>query len=462
MDTVLIKTLQLILSLSLLVVLHEGGHFFFSKLFKVKVEKFFLFFDPYFHLFSTKDKWFLRFFPRFKDKETEYGVGWLPFGGYVKIAGMIDESMDTEQMKKPAQPWEFRSKPAWQRLLIMVGGVLVNFILALFIYSMILYTWGESYIKSEDAVYGLKFNEQAHKDGFVDGDIIVSIDGERVETFQTALLRDISNASTVTVLRNGAEVTLDMPGNMNLLEMLKQEPRYADYRMPIMVDSVLAGTPAMACGLKKGDVITSFNGAPISDYNDWKYQLLRLQDGLGEQATHADSVKVRMASIVINGKDSVNVMLASDFSLGFYNVPFLSKYKVTTKEYGFFESFPAGIKYGLETLQGYVNDLKYVFTKEGARSVGGFVTIGNLFPAQWDWFKFWNMTAFLSIILAFMNILPIPAFDGGHVLFLLYEVVTRRKPSEKFLERAQVAGMFFILALLIFANANDILRVLGF
>ena len=327
---------------------------------------------------------------------------------------------------------------------------------------MILYTWGESYIKSEDAVYGLKFNEQAHKDGFVDGDIIVSIDGERVETFQTALLRDISNASTVTVLRNGAEVTLDMPGNMNLLEMLKQEPRYADYRMPIMVDSVLAGSPAMACGLKKGDVITSFNGAPISDYNDWKYQLLRLQDGLGEQATHADSVKARMASIVINGKDSVNVMLASDFSLGFYNVPVLSKYKVTTKEYGFFESFPAGIKYGLETLQGYVNDLKYVFTKEGARSVGGFVTIGNLFPAQWDWFKFWNMTAFLSIILAFMNILPIPAFDGGHVLFLLYEVITRRKPSEKFLERAQVAGMFFILALLIFANANDILRVLGF
>ena len=218
----------------------------------------------------------------------------------------------------------------------------------------------------------------------------------------------------------------------------------------------------MACGLKKGDVITSFNGAPISDYNDWKYQLLRLQDGLGEQATHADSVKARMASIVINGKDSVNVMLESDFTMGFYNVPFLSKYKVTTKEYGFFESFPAGIKYGIETLQGYVNDLKYVFTKEGARSVGGFVTIGNLFPAQWDWFKFWNMTAFLSIILAFMNILPIPAFDGGHVLFLLYEVVTRRKPSEKFLERAQVAGMFFILALLIFANANDILRVLGF
>ena len=462
METVLIKTLQLILSLSLLVVLHEGGHFFFSKLFKVKVEKFFLFFDPYFHLFSTKDKWFLRLFPRFKDKETEYGVGWLPFGGYVKIAGMIDESMDTEQMKKPAQPWEFRSKPAWQRLLIMVGGVFVNFILALFIYSMILYTWGESYVKSEDATYGLKFNEQAHKDGFRDGDIIVAVDGERVETFQMSILRDISNASTVTVLRNGTEVTLDMPGNMNLLDMLKQEPKYADYRLPLKVDSVSAGSPAMKCGLKKGDVITSFNGTPIADYNDWQAQVLKLQDGLTEQSTPADSVKARMVALVINGKDSVNVMLSPDFTFGFYNVPYFSKYKITTKEYGFFESFPAGIKYGLETLHGYVSDLKYVFTKQGARSVGGFVTIGNLFPAQWDWFKFWNMTAFLSIILAFMNILPIPAFDGGHVLFLLYEVITRRKPSEKFLERAQVAGMFFILALLIFANANDILRVLGF
>lgn len=460
MDTVLIKALQLILSLSILVVLHEGGHFFFSKLFKVKVEKFFMFFDAWgVKLFSTKSKWFSKLFPKIAKSETEYGIGWLPFGGYVKIAGMIDESMDKEQMAQPPQPYEFRTKPAWQRLLIMVGGVLVNLLLAFFIYSMIKYYYGDSYIRPQDMTYGLKFNEEGKNAGFQDGDIIIRTDDKDVKTFTVALMRDIANAETVTVLRDGKEQTLSMPEGLSLLKMAEAEPPFVDYLLPLKVDSVIAGTPAAKMGLKKGDTVTSFNGTPILSYNDFTYQVLRLQDAITEESTAADSLKLRTVQLVVNGTDTVNTVLTSEFKMGFVNA--MPDYIITEQHYGFFESFPVGVKYGWNTLANYVDDLKYLFTKEGSRSVGGFVTMGKIFPATWDWYSFWNLTALFSIILAFMNILPIPALDGGHVLFLLYEIIARRKPSEKFLERAEMVGLFILLGLLLYANGNDILRLFG-
>ena len=461
MDTALIKTLQLIVALSLLVVLHEGGHFFFSKLFGVKVEKFFLFFDAWgFKLFSSR--WLGRWFPRLRKNETEYGIGWLPFGGYVKISGMIDESMDTEQMKQPPKPHEFRTKPAWQRLLIMTGGVLVNLLLAFFIYAMVLYTWGESYIRPQDMTYGLQFSEQAKADGFRDGDVILLTDGDSVRSFSTNVLRDISNARTVTVLRSGQEVTLTMPEHMSLLDMISGESPYADYLNPMNIDSITPGSPAEKAGIRKGDRITAINGNAITTFNDLVHTLNHLAKPFEDEQVQSTAQKTaRQVTLVVNGTDTVRTELTEDFKLGISNRIATADYHVTERAYGFFESFPAGISYGWETLSNYVSDLKYIFTKKGANSVGGFVTMGKIFPDTWDWFKFWNLTAFLSIILAFMNILPIPALDGGHVLFLLYEIITRRQPSEKFLERAQMIGMILLFGLLIWANGNDILRLLG-
>ncbi len=453
METVIIKTLQVLLSLSLLIVLHEGGHFLFAKLFKVRVEKFYLFFDAWnFSLFKWPHK-------KKNENQTQYGIGWLPLGGYVKISGMIDESMDTEQMKQPAQPWEFRSKPAWQRLLIMLGGVIVNFIVAFFIYSMVLFVWGESYILSKDMTYGLKFNESAKADGFRDGDIIIRIDDEEVGSWNTSELRNISNSQTVTVLRSGKEVVLNMPGEMNLIEMLQQEPMYAEPLLPMSIDSIIPNSPAEKIGLKTTDRITAVNGKQINDFNDFKFQLLCLQDVLNEESTSSDSLKARTLSLVVNQSDTLTAVLTPEFTLGF-TVKF-PDYKITEKKYGLFESIPAGIKFGCETLVGYVSDLKYVFTKQGARNVGGFISIGNIFPDVWDWHRFWMLTAFLSIMLGFMNVLPIPALDGGHAFFTLYEIITGRKPSDKFLERAQYVGMFILLGLLILANGNDIMRLFG-
>lgn len=452
METVVIKIVQLLLSLSLLIILHEGGHFLFSKLFKVRVEKFYLFFDAWnFSLFK---------YPRKKKSEdqTEYGIGWLPLGGYVKISGMIDESMDKEQMAKEPQPWEFRTKPAWQRLLIMLGGVIVNFIVAFIIYSMVLFVWGEQYIKPTDMTYGLKFNAEAKAHGFQDGDQIFMIDNDTVEAWSVALVREISNAKTVTVKRGAENVTLNMPENMNMLTML-EEPRYVSELIPMCVDTVIPGTPAETIGLKKGDAITSINGTAIADHNELLWQMASLRQTVDENSIANDSLNARTVSLVINGTDTVTAVLSPDFTLGFVSA--IPDYKVSKKEYGFFESIPAGIAYGCETLAGYVNDLKYVFTKEGSKQVGGFVAIGNIFPSVWDWRSFWTLTALLSIILGFMNVLPIPALDGGHAVFAIYEIVTGRKPSEKFLERAQLVGMIILFGLLIFANMNDILRLIG-
>lgn len=443
METFLIRALQLVLSLSLLVIIHEGGHFFFAHLFKIRVEKFYIFFDPWFSLFKFKPK----------NSETEYGIGWLPLGGYCKISGMIDESMDTEQMKQPPQPWEFRSKPAWQRLLVMIGGVLMNFLLALFIYSMILFTWGDQYIALKDMSYGMKFNETAREIGFRDGDILVSADGKELTRYNVDMLRSLAEAREVVVLRDGKEEQILMP-EISLLEIAKEDPPFVDMLIPNVVDSVLADGGFAKAGLQKGDSLIAFNGTPLHSWNEFTEQLgeLRLRSEVEQKSSASFSLVYSRAGV----RDTVNVTTDDQFKVLAYSMN--PGYQPTRLTYGFFESFPAGVALGINTLKGYVNDMKYVFTKEGAKSVGGFGTIGSIFPKVWDWQRFWSMTAFLSIILAFMNILPIPALDGGHVLFLLYELVARRKPSDKFLEYAQMVGMFLLFGLLIWANFNDILR----
>ena len=443
METFLIRALQLVLSLSLLVIIHEGGHFFFARLFKIRVEKFYIFFDPWFSLFKFKPK----------NSETEYGIGWLPLGGYCKISGMIDESMDTEQMKQPPQPWEFRSKPAWQRLLVMIGGVLMNFLLALFIYSMILFTWGDQYIALKDMSYGMKFNETAREIGFRDGDILASADGKELTRYNVDMLRSLAEAREVVVLRDGKKEQILMP-EISLLEIAKEDPPFVDMLIPNVVDSVLADGGFAKAGLQKGDSLISFNGTPLHSWNEFTEQLgeLRLRSEVEQKSSASFSLVYSRAGV----RDTVNVTTDDQFKVLAYSMN--PGYQPTRLTYGFFESFPAGVALGINTLKGYVNDMKYVFTKEGAKSVGGFGTIGSIFPKVWDWQRFWSMTAFLSIILAFMNILPIPALDGGHVLFLLYELVARRKPSDKFLEYAQMVGMFLLFGLLIWANFNDILR----
>ena len=456
MEIFLIKLLQFMLAISILVLLHEGGHFFFSKLFGVRVEKFFLFFDPWFHLFQFK--------PRKSD--TTYGIGWLPLGGYCKIAGMIDESFDTEQMQKPAEPWEFRSKPAWQRLLIMIGGVLVNFLLALFLYAMCLFTWGDDYVKPKDMPLGMKFNKEAKALGFQDRDILVGTDQGEFKKFGADMFRDMATAHKAYVIRDGKQVSIDMPGDLDLLDMFKSTPPFMTQFIEARVDSVLSGSLAEHMGFRKGDIITSLNGKRIESFNDFQYEVGRIDDVLDYAKTHQDSLKALTVTVTLArqaGEQTCKLtrkgVLKDDLKFGY--MPQLPADKVTHIEYGFFESFPAGIKYGCNVLSGYVGDMKYIFSAEGAKSLGGFGAIGSMFPDVWNWHKFWLMTAFLSIILAFMNILPIPALDGGHVLFLLYEMITRRKPSENFMIRAEYIGIGILMLLMVVANLNDVLRWIG-
>ena len=450
MEIFFIRALQLILCFMLLVVLHEGGHFLFAKIFKVRVEKFCLFFDPWFTLFKFKPK----------KSDTTYALGWLPLGGYVKISGMIDESMDTEQMKQPVKPWEFRAKPAWQRLFIMIGGVLVNFLTALAIYAMVLFTWGDTYVPLRNMTDGLKYNEMAQSVGFRDGDIPLRTDAVELERMDGDMFRAISEAHSVTVLRGGKEVTFALPGNLSLLEMLKDEPRFAEVLMPSRIDSVTAGGVAEKAGIRAGDELIGYNGQAFSTWNEYAVVRGSIADVLA-QGNAADSMKMRQAALVVRRAatgmtDTLNVMLGKDYKLGIaWNIPTATRYESVTRTYGFFESFPAGAVHGWKVLTGYVDDLKYVFTAEGAKSVGSFGAIGSMFPAVWDWQRFWELTAFISLMLAFMNILPIPALDGGHVFFLLVEVIMRRKPSDKFMERAQTVGMTLLLLLMAFALFND-------
>ena len=360
MDIFLIRLLQFMLAIGLLVLLHEGGHFFFAKLFGIRVEKFYLFFDP------SIWKWDGSLF-KFKTKNsaTQYGVGWLPLGGYCKIAGMIDESFDTEQMKQPAQPWEFRSKPAWQRLLVMIGGVLVNFLLALFIYSMILFYWGDTYIPTKNMTLGMKFNTEAKQYGFKDGDILVGTENGEFKDFSADMYRALSEATRADIIRNGKPMSISLPGDINLLGMLKAEPSFVRPLIPAVVDSVMANSPAAEIGLQKGDEIVAINGKPVDSYNEFTDRLGVLEDMMTDAKTQADSLKIRTATIVVSRKaeegmsqkDTLAVTLTPDLKLGFFVQTIAGLYQPVTKEYGFFESFPAGIAYGLNVLKGYVGDM---------------------------------------------------------------------------------------------------------
>jgi regulator of sigma E protease len=436
---ILVKAGQLILSLSILVVLHELGHFIPAKLFKTKVEKFYLFFDPWFSLF------------KFKKGETEYGVGWLPLGGYVKIAGMIDESMDRDQLMKEPQPWEFRSKPAWQRLIIMIGGVTVNLILGFLIYAMMLWYWGETYLPTQNVKYGVTVDSLAQSIGLRDGDKILSIDHRKVENFQAIPAEIIlQEAKSIQVDRDGQELNVAIPPGF-IRAMIKQKTPFAIPRVPYYAGSFTKESAGEKAGLKKGDKMISLNGEPATFLDDFKSRLPKYKN---------QTVQVG----VVRGKDTlqVNVKLPENGTLGVYMDTDMSKFfALNTRKYTFFEAIPAGFDKCINTLVKYVQQLRLIFVSKevkASESLGGFLTIGNLFPAEWDWMSFWEMTALLSIILAFMNILPIPALDGGHVLFLLYEIVTGRKPSEKFLEYAQIVGMVLLFGLLLYANGLDLWR----
>ena len=440
METFLVKALQLILSLSILVLVHEFGHFIFARIFKVRVEKFYLFFDPWFSIFKFKPK----------NSDTEYGVGWLPLGGYCKISGMIDESMDKEAMAQPPKPYEFRSKPAGQRLMIMVAGVLFNFLLALFIYSMVLFTWGDTFLPLKNVKAGMDYSETFHNVGFQDGDILLKADDTELERFGEDCFRRVLNAQTVTVLRGGVETVIPIPEDM-AQRVMRDKKGFASYRFPMVVrelgETESGESPAAVAGLQPGDSIVSINGLLTPSFYE-----------VGEVLAQNKDKDVLVGFYRAGIPQTLTLHTDTAGKMGIYSVSPFDMYQTVTRKYGFFESFPAGVMLGVNTLKGYVSDMKYVFTKEGASSLGGFGTIGSLFPAEWDWHSFWMKTAFLSIILAFMNILPIPALDGGHVMFLLYEVIARRKPSDKFLEYAQVTGMFLLFALLIYANGNDIFR----
>lgn len=438
METFLIRALQLILSLSILVLVHEFGHFIFARIFKVRVEKFYLFFDPWFSLFKFKPK----------NSETEYGIGWLPLGGYCKISGMIDESMDKEAMAQPAKPYEFRSKPAGQRLMIMIAGVLFNFLLALFIYSMVLYTWGETYLPLKNMKHGMYYSEAFQEVGFRDGDILLKANNEELDRLDQSSFRKVVEASNVTVLRDGVETVIPIPEDMMQRFMREGKGFASPDRVPMVVKKLSEkDSPAATAGLQPGDSIVSING-----------QATPLFEDVAEMLDQNKGKDITLGFYRDGMEQSVVIQPDTAGKIGVYLMSKTDLYPTVTRTYGFFESFPAGVRLGINTLKGYVNDMKYVFTKEGASSLGGFGTIGSIFPTVWDWQVFWMQTAFLSIILAFMNILPIPALDGGHVMFLLYEVIARRKPSDKFLEYAQITGMFLLFALLIYANGNDIFR----
>lgn len=479
MESFLIRTLQFILAITILVALHEGGHFFFAKLFKTRVSRFYIFANYKFHIFSSYDNWWRKLTGRKlitergedgnklynEEAGTEYGLGWLPIGGYCQIDGMVDETQSAEELaKKPVEPWEFRSKKAYQRLLIMAGGVMVNFILALVIYSAVFFTWGESFVAMKDMTYGMKFNSEAKAIGFKDGDIMLGTEQGEFREFSADVFRSIIDSKECYVMRDGKKVAVALPGNLNLLNMLKTEPVFARPFVPCEIDSVYT-EPALSLGIKKGDRIVALNNKSVDSWNEFTYQKGILEDRLTEAKTPKDSLAIRKATVTLQhtdgSLDTMAVTLSPELGLGVVQTNIYKYYEPTHVDYSIVESIPAGINYGLSVLEGYVSDLKYLFSADGAKSLGGFGAIGSMFPPMWDWMMFWKMTAFLSIILAFMNIIPIPGLDGGHILFLLVEVVTRKTPSMKFQQYAQNVGMGFLLLLMIFANLNDILRMFG-
>ncbi len=494
METILIKALQLVLSLSILVFVHELGHFGFARLFKVRVNKFYLFFNPNFSIFRAKKingKWQFRFFaknlpdhvrqavdefgvPRTDKKgrpvmepaplselddndwrkhpeTTEWGIGWVPLGGYCAIDGMADETTDASMLSAEVKPWEFRAKPAWQRMFIIAGGVLMNFVTAVIIYAMMLYTWGKEYIPMENAYLGYDYCQTALNNGFQNGDRIITIDGDTIEQQQDFISKAvIEGKQNVVVLRNGEEVNITLPEDFGEQILAANEKGLLQIRIPFVIAQVAEGTPAKAAGLQSDDSIVGINNKHLVAYSDIVKELDTLK---GETIT--------ISFVRNNSTMSLPLTLTEEGKMGVQIDPNLTRYFKTKKiEYGFFESFPAGIKQGWEGLVNYIKQFRLVFTKAGAQSVGGFVAIGNMFPATWDWSIFWSFTAFISIALAFMNFLPIPVLDGGYFLMLMYEMITGRKPSDRFMEIAANIGMFILLALLIFANGNDLIKLI--
>lgn len=438
-SSVAVKTGQFLLSFSILVVLHEMGHFFPAKWFKCRVEKFYLFFNPYFSLWKKKVG------------ETEYGLGWVPFGGYVKISGMVDESLDKEQLKKPAEPWEFRSKAAWQRLIIMVGGVLVNIVLAIVLFIMIMYVWGEEYLPAKNVTYGIHADTLATQIGLRDGDKIVALDGKPLDNFGTVGAEIIlGEAKQIQVDRNGQKVNVPIPEDfIKKLNKNKLEG-FVDIRVPTFVDSVTTSASFVEGELKKGDQIIAFNGQPAPFFNEFNQY-------------KKDKKNQVVALTVLRNNDTANVKvkLNDKAAVGFLARSPYDILGTTTKKYTLAQSIPAGFNKCFETLDRYVTGLKQLFTGKvnASDSLGSVISIGNTFPSFWDWERFWTLTAIFSIILAFMNILPIPALDGGHALFTLVEMVSGRKPSDKFMEYAQMAGMVLLLGLMAYALGLDFWRL---
>ncbi|MBZ9630953.1 RIP metalloprotease RseP [Salegentibacter sp. LM13S] len=434
MDPFIVKAIQLLLSLSLLIVLHELGHFIPAKIFKTRVEKFFLFFDVKFALFKKKIG------------GTEYGIGWLPLGGYVKISGMIDESMDKEQMAKPPEPWEFRSKPAWQRLIIMLGGVTVNLVLGFLIYMMIMFVWGKNYVGPDEMPEGFAIAEEFKQYGFEDGDRVLQLNGEDLQNSTDVnrhlFMRDVN---TITVLhQDGEKETIEVPEDIG--ERMWEEGVMLPF-IPIqnpVIEKVAADKAAEIAGLQKGDSIISVNEQEIGYWHE-----------IGKITKENKEKELELVFMRDNDIKSIMITPDEEGMLGF---SIKSNYEIKQQKYGFVESIKQGFDYGYWTLHDYVAQFKYVFTQKGATQLGGFGAIGDMFPDTWNWKGFWHTTALISIILAFMNILPIPALDGGHVMFLLYEMITGRTPNDKFMEVAQMVGFFILIALVLYANGNDVYR----
>ncbi len=470
MESILIKGLQVVLALALLVFIHELGHYFFARVFGIRADRFYLFFNPKFSLVRfdpLTGKW--SFFcknssededlerarkvkERYKEtgksswRDTVYGIGWIPLGGYVSIGGMIDESMDKKQMEEPVHPTDFRARPAWQRFFVMFGGVFFNFLLAILIYAGIAFYWGEKYIPYEKAYAGMDFVPVAQEVGFRNGDIPLLADGKPISASDPENLFKIVNSSRVTVLRNGRD-TVEIALPEDFILKLNESKGFMAYRLPVFVSEVLNGEPAADAGLRKGDRIVAVGDSLTPSYTELAPALLAYA------GKNVDLKVIRDGSEI-----KLNATPTQEGKLGFQFMQPTEIYDVETVKYGFFEAIPKGVKDGTNKLVTYVTSLKYLFTKSGAKSVGGFGAIGSLFPERWSWLSFWEITAFLSIMLAFMNILPIPALDGGHIVFVLYEMVSRRKPSEKVLEYAQMVGLTFLVLLMIYANANDIYR----
>lgn len=437
---VLIKVVQFFLSLSILIILHEFGHYATARLFKIKVEKFYLFFDPWFSLF------------KFKRGDTEYGIGWLPLGGYVKIAGMIDESMDKEQMKKPPQPWEFRTKPAWQRLTVMVAGVVMNILLAISIYVLMLFFIGESYLPTKNVKHGIVVDSAGYDIGLRNGDKILSVDYDYIENFREIPLAIILNtAESIQVKRNNDTIDIAIPPGFIGGLIKNKNVEFLSVRTPSVVGGLMEGHIAESAGIKANDLIIAINNTTIDFFDEL---VEKVQKNKGEEIF----VSVLRNERVVD----LELMVPEDGILGIYAMGPAQFLDFATREYNFWQAIPAGVNKTYNTTVDYIKQFKLLFTSKEVKateSLGGFITIGGIFPAKWDWVHFWSITAFLSVILAFMNILPIPALDGGHVMFLLYEVVTRRKPNEKVMEYAQYAGLIILLSLLLFVNINDVVRL---